>query len=214
MNFENALFTTAGANTLNTKDCLLRCAQVAKAMLYSRGYTKVEGNVYNFSEIESAMSNTTPILTGSCSNRCRDNTVIYFFSEVKIGVKLVRDLIEKVGPDANYMHIVLVSVQGGTSSRPVHKMDNIEFITYKQIVFNITNHILVPKHTFIDKEQASVIMDSFVAKPENFPVMLSTDPIAVFCNFQIGDLIQIERNSMGGVTEGGVTYRMVVGPNT
>lgn len=214
MNFETALLTTAGANTLSKKECLMRCANVARDMLYARGFTKVEGCTDNFADIESAIANTKPILKGSGSNRCRDNTVIYFFSEVKIGVKLVRELIDSIGTEAEYTHIVLVSAQGGTSSRPVHKMDNIEFLTYKQIVFNITKHILVPKHTFIDKEQANVIMDSFVAKANNFPDMLSTDPVAIFCNFQVGDLIQIEGNSMGGVTEGGIRYRMVIGPNT
>ena len=72
---------------------------------------------------------------------------------------------------------------------------------------------MVQPHTYIDKEQADVIINSFAAKPEQFPMMLSTDPMAVFCHFKIGDLIEINRSSLGGVTEGGVTYRLVVSPN-
>lgn len=213
MDFDTALFTTAGAGILNKRDTLLNCAQVAKEMLSARGYECIEGDVTSYSAIEYAMENTTPLLTGSFSNRCRSDSVIYFFNELKVGVKIVRDLLEKLGATPESVHLILVSVQGGTSSRPAHKMENVEFITYKQISYNITKHTLVQPHTYIDKEQADVIINSFAAKPEQFPMMLSTDPMAVFCHFKIGDLIEINRSSLGGVTEGGVTYRLVVSPN-
>ncbi|AEO97655.1 putative DNA-directed RNA polymerase subunit [Emiliania huxleyi virus 86] len=213
MDFDTALFTTAGAGILNKKDTLLNCARVAREMLSARGYGCIEGDVTSYSTIEYAMENTTPLLTGSFSNRCRPDSVIYFFNELKVGVKIVRDLLEKLGATPESVHLILVSVHGGTSSRPTHKMENVEFITYKQISYNITKHILVKPHTYIDKEQADVIINSFAAKPEHFPMMLSTDPMAVFCHYKIGDLIEIDRSSLGGVTEGGITYRLVVSPN-
>ncbi|AHA54190.1 putative DNA-directed RNA polymerase subunit [Emiliania huxleyi virus 18] len=213
MDFDTALFTTAGAGILNKKDTLLNCANVAKEMLTARGYECIKGDVTSYGAIEYSMENTTPLLTGSFSNRCRPDSVVYFFNELKVGVKIVRDLLEKLDATPESVHLILVSVQGSTSSRPAHKMDHVEFLTYKQMSFNITKHVLVPKHTYIDKEQADVIINSFTAKPENFPMMLSTDAMAVFCHFKIGDLIRIDRSSMGGVTEGGVTYRLVVSPN-
>ena len=128
MDFDTALFTTAGAGILNKRDTLLNCAQVAKEMLSARGYECIEGDVTSYSAIEYAMENTTPLLTGSFSNRCRSDSVIYFFNELKVGVKIVRDLLEKLGATPESVHLILVSVQGGTSSRPAHKMEMLNLL--------------------------------------------------------------------------------------
>ena len=214
MDFDGSLHSTAGANVLDKKTTLIRCATIAYEMLEARGFCKIEGDILTYESIENSMINHKPLLCGSCSSRGRNNSYLYFFSEVKLGVKIVRDLLDEIGPASDNMHLILVSTFGATSSKPMNKMDNVEFLTYKQLTFNVTKHQLVPKHTYMNKCQSEAILNYFSAQKRDFPVLLSSDPVATFCNFIVDDIVKINRPSMGGVTEGGITYRVVVNPNT
>ena len=211
MEFTTSLVATAGGGIISEDETLLKCSTIAFEMLSNRGYLTINPPPYNVSIIKSKMNSLTPVFTGTDSTRNRPDTHIYFTSELKIGVKLVREIMEQHENDNH--RIVLVSTQGCTSSKPMNQMINVEFVTYKQISNNIMKHILVPEHTYIDPNSAAEIFKSYSSKSDKFPVLLTTDPVALFCDFRIGDLIQIKKNSMGGNVEGGISYRVVTPSN-
>ena len=211
MDFTASLVATAGGGILTEDETLLKCSTVAFEMLSCRGYTTINPPPYHVSIIKSKMSSLTPLFTGTSSSRQRPDTHVYFTSELKIGVKLVREIMECHENDNH--RIVLVSTQGCTSSKPMNQMTNVEFVTYKQISNNIMKHVLVPEHIYIDSDSATTIFKSYTSTKEKFPVLLSTDPVALFCDFRIGDLIQIKKNSMGGNVTAGISYRVVTPSN-
>ncbi len=74
--------------------------------------------------------------------------------------------------------------------------------------FDILKHKYVPKHEILSKEEAEEIFKMFNAKPENFPFILSSDPIVKRLNAKPGDLIKITRISP--VAKEAIYYRIVV----
>lgn len=74
---------------------------------------------------------------------------------------------------------------------------NIQFFEFRELMFNITKHVLVPKHEVITDEQAiKQLVDQFhVKSAQQFPLMLKTDPIAKYYAIKPGTVVKITRLS-------------------
>lgn len=83
-----------------------------------------------------------------------------------------------------------------------------EFYEDRQMQFDPTSHVLVPKHTLVPRKEADE--KARLAGTNNYPAILSKDPISIFKGFVSGDLIQIERPSVGTLVTRKMIYRKVV----
>ncbi|MEM3382964.1 MAG: DNA-directed RNA polymerase subunit H [Nitrososphaerales archaeon] len=78
----------------------------------------------------------------------------------------------------------------------------------EELHIDITKHIFVPKHVILTPEEAKEVLKKYNAKPEQFPYILSTDPVIKEIGAKPGDLIKIIRRSE---TAGeAIYYRYVV----
>lgn len=75
----------------------------------------------------------------------------------------------------------------------------IEVFKEESLRYNITKHRLVPKHTQLSRSEATEFKKKYGTK---IFVLLKTDPIAQFYNFQKGDIIRVDRPD-------GVVFRIV-----
>ena len=76
--------------------------------------------------------------------------------------------------------------------------DKIQIFKFKNLVFNITKHSLVPKHEKVpEKEIKKLLLKLMISKLSQFPTLLTTDPICKYYNFKVNDLIKISRTSNG-----------------
>lgn len=76
----------------------------------------------------------------------------------------------------------------------------IELFTEDELQYNITEHILVPKHKALNKRECKDFKSTYGTK---FPVLLRSDPICRFYNFKKGSVIKVTRSN------GIVGYRIV-----
>lgn len=76
----------------------------------------------------------------------------------------------------------------------------IELFNYRDLQYNITKHILVPKHERLDLDEAEKFKKTYGIK---IPVIFKSDPVSKFYAYQRGDIIKITRS------DGYVTYRIV-----
>ncbi|MDI6855940.1 MAG: DNA-directed RNA polymerase subunit H [Candidatus Thermoplasmatota archaeon] len=78
----------------------------------------------------------------------------------------------------------------------------------KSAKFKVTDHVLVPAHILLSKEEAKKILKEYNAEFQQLPKILVTDPCAKILGAEPGDIIKVIRNSP---TAGkAIAYRGVV----
>jgi DNA-directed RNA polymerase subunit H len=77
-----------------------------------------------------------------------------------------------------------------------------------QTAFKVTDHILVPEHEILSKEESQKILKEYNVELYQLPKILVTDPCAKMLGAKPGNIIKITRKSK---TAGkAVAYRVVV----
>ncbi len=67
----------------------------------------------------------------------------------------------------------------------------------------VPDHLYVPKHEIISKEEAEEVLSMYNCTPTELPLIFVTDPAIVGLGVRPGDMIKITRNSP---TAGQSTY--------
>jgi DNA-directed RNA polymerase subunit H (RpoH/RPB5) len=83
-----------------------------------------------------------------------------------------------------------------------------EIFKIHELMINIVDHILVPKHIVLTEQEANIVLDAYCAKRKNIPLILSTDPIARYYNMKPNEIVKIIRAST--MTVEVPFYRIVV----
>ena len=68
----------------------------------------------------------------------------------------------------------------------------IETFFEKNLLYNITKHRLVPKHTELSIDESKIFIKKY---GKEFPVILKSDPVCKYYNFKKGSIIKITRNN-------------------
>lgn len=132
------------------------------------------------------------------------------YDEVRSIISSIRDKV----PKTTHIFILLT-----TGTRPeVSKLTvssssegQVEVFWYKQLLFNITKHILVPKHELLTESvKNDLIKNYYLETITQLPTILSTDPVAKWYGMLEGDVCRITReNPNVGTTH---IYRYVTVP--
>jgi len=148
-----------------------------------------------------------------------DTTII--FAMTKKTRKMIIDeikehnenIIEFVEKYNNKLNIMLV-FNNDTISAPfvqqLNKYDKLlqkkggtmQYFHTKQLLFNPTKHVLVPKHTRISKEESIELMEKYLIKGKlQMPFILHNDVIAKWLGLKQGDIVKIDRyNENSGIS--------------
>lgn len=126
--------------------------------------------------------------------------IVYYISKFKIAD--FRQFIE--GTDFD-MYIIIMEDKLTTNNlksihdfeKKIEKKHTIQFFELKELMFNITHHVLVPKHTVIrDENKIEEIVQKYNLKSKlHLPLLLKTDPISRYYDIKPGQLVEIERIS-------------------
>jgi DNA-directed RNA polymerase subunit H (RpoH/RPB5) len=74
---------------------------------------------------------------------------------------------------------------------------SVEIFNIRELLFNISKHILVPKHEIMKNEsEIDSLMDKYQIKSKSsLPIILKTDPMARYLDMNTGDIVKITRYS-------------------
>merc|ERR1712086_43174 len=138
---------------------------------------------------------------------------VFFEEEVKVGVMPIRKNLEKM-KEGNVQRAILV-VQQGLTPFAKQALQNtagskykVEQFLEKELLVNITEHILVPKHSLLTVMEKKALLEKYKLKETQLPRIQMKDPVARYFGLNRGDVVKIERPSE---TAGRyITYRLVV----
>lgn len=134
-----------------------------------------------------------------------ENIHTHILEETKIGIKLIKDIIDQAYKD-KVNHIIIVCPVDITSFAKQHINTNdikIEIFFYNELYFNITKHELVPKHELLSETEIYRLLEKFKVCKKNLPRILLNDPISRYYGACIGQIFKITR-------ENEIYYRLVI----
>jgi DNA-directed RNA polymerases I, II, and III subunit RPABC1 len=172
---------------------IARVYTICKEMMIQRGYTDVvTKNMNEHTEyLEAFDRNATEQEDDFTSTS--NKIAIIFSHHSKLGVKLIIPLL-KFMENNDYKRGIIIYINITSKSIKATSSSSIlvELFHHEELMFNITKHVLFPKHIKLSKEEST----EFKKKHGSlFPIIKSTDPVARFYFFQKGDIIKIVHKS-------------------
>ena len=135
-----------------------------------------------------------------------DKIVIFKNTVIKFNVDKLKEYISHLHT-MEKKHCIIIyidSITPPTKKLVRNSVDmEIEIFTEEEMQYNITKHILVPKHELLSPKDNKEFKKLYGLK---FPTLLITDPISRFYNYKRGDIIKINRKSERGSN---IMYRIV-----
>jgi len=77
--------------------------------------------------------------------------------------------------------------------RKLNKYINIQYFHLNELQYNLTKHVLVPKHIKLSKIEKESIIKKYEKNLDNFPILYINDPVSKYYCFKPNDLIEIKR---------------------
>ncbi len=125
-----------------------------------------------------------------------------------VGVALVRSLdkaMKKHGVD----QALLATLERYTpAAKAESKKKNIELLPTKYPIFNIFEHILVPKHELLSEKEAKEVLKQYNINKFQLPAIKAADPAAKAIGAKPGRIVKIYRESPTAGLH--IVYRVVV----
>jgi len=185
-------------------------------MMRDRGYEvdqkALEATIEQFrANCGSSFSPTS--LTKVYRNKNGDRILVCFDPIDRVDTKTLAMLTQKMH-DTNVTHMVLVARPGiltPIAARAIEKIKSsglvIDYFDYDEVIINVTEHELVPKHEILSDEEKGQVLQQYNVNDTQLPRIPRADPVCRYFGASPGQLIRITRDSQ---TAGKyVTYRLV-----
>lgn len=184
-------------------------------MFNTRGYT-IEENLWIESKEELKKLYYSKKLDIEIRNKGKQPIVVKWILNNKVKPNLIKETIdniknEYIEEDMSARSVLILKTKPNTNILKIIKEKEFkghEIIWLNNIVFNITQHFLVPKHIKMNEEEIKKLMvDLYITNKFNLPVMYRDDPMARYLDLTSGDVCKIIRYSP---TSGEyISYRVV-----
>lgn len=139
-------------------------------------------------------------------NNINNNSICVLFYDDKIGIELMKDIITNIMKKNELYHLILV-IREKLTSFAKKELNNIppnyqiEVFLQHNSLFNVTEHVKVPKHELIiNKLTIKHILDIY---GKNLPKISKSDTLSRYYNAKIGQIFKIYRHNT-------IYYRQVI----
>ena len=178
-----------------------RILETAAEMLNDRGFTTTA----SVADMKHNLALGVPTRFTKAQDSGGGTCLLFFDREERTGVKTVRTLMEQHADT----HLVIIAIDGATpfTKREMSNVRHVSFFQAKELMHNITKNSLVPKHEAVPAEDVPHIKEKFCVLDEQWPAILSTDPVARWFAWPLGTIVRIHRTGLTQDTH--VFYRKV-----
>jgi len=143
-----------------------------------------------------------------------DTVMVYFFIfNVKIPQLFMEYILQKYR-ESDATHLIVIFNEKETQKiRNINMLEGSEIFYMHELTFNVTKHVLVPKHTKIEDDERYNVITQYATNSKGetdmslIPGIGSSDPVVKYYNFKADDIIRIDRPRKDGYTD--IYYRAV-----
>jgi DNA-directed RNA polymerase I, II, and III subunit RPABC1 len=183
------------------KKNLFKVRQTLLEMIQDRGYDISENQKITLEEFIILYNNKNlDIFINDEENNKK--IYIHFHNEVKNFSKsdlksLTQKIIEQYEDQDINLILLLREKENSAVSKELSKeaYKNVEIFLKKNMIFNITHHVLVPKHTLLTKEEESELLEKYNTTRGKLPKLSKSDPIAKYYGMKSDQICKILRKS-------------------
>ena len=180
-----------------------RVYENVKKMLYNRGY-EVSNDDINVDEV-SRDELTILAKTRNDFKIKQDDIYVFFPEEDKVGVDTVRKYkdIMKENNVKRAIIVIIMKITPFAKSEIISSTEfNIEIFTENELLINLVDHKLVPKHELLSIEEKNELLKKYSCKETQLPRISAEDPVAKYYGLKKKDVVKITRISeTAGLTE-------------
>ena len=204
---------------MSTGERVYRVRRTVLQMLRDRGYMVDQADVDQTEEDFFEKHTNNPqrdMLTIMVQKRDDPTDMIFVFWPIdpKVGVKPIKRYMERMNEE-DVKRAILVVQQNLTAfaRQALSEIQSAEGLTIEQfqeseLLVNITEHVLVPQHMVLTKEEKTILLQRYKMKEAQLPRIQLSDPVSRYYGLTRGQVVKIIRPSE---TAGKyVTYRVVV----
>lgn len=190
-----------------------RIYQTVNKLLYNRGYHNED---MTFDEFKTKKNYTIYSETREDYPIKRGAIYVFFALDQgpKLGVKPIRTYKTEMN-EKNCLRAIIITKEGITPFAKseileIKQNENIQIdvFTESELLFDITEHVLVPKHELLTAEEKENLLVSLKIKEHQLPKILHTDPVAKYYGFEKTNVVKITRISETAGTY--LNYRIVI----
>ena len=107
-----------------------------------------------------------------------------------------------------YKFIIVQDITAKTEETINSYDTQVEIFKFNKLQSDITEHVLVPLHEVLIKDDGENVLESYRARKRDMPLIRSNEDIAKYYNMKPGEIIKIYRPSP--ITCESVSYRLVI----
>ena len=139
----------------------------------------------------------------------QDKKIVIKFYKFKLNtIKNDKEIETLINTYSKYHKILIVSDLTIKANKQILDIQNFEVFKINEVIRDIAQHHLVPKHLLLSKEQTEQVIDEYKLKKKDMGRIYIDDPMVKYLYAKKDDIIQIIRPS---IYSGYSTYyRLVV----
>ncbi|KAM7275129.1 hypothetical protein ACFE04_016995 [Oxalis oulophora] len=183
---------------------LCRVRKTLMQMLRDRGFL-VQDSELNFTKEQfiekfgENMKREDQIINKSKPNDESDQIYVFFPDREKVGVSDIKGYINRLRSEKVFKAIVVIQKQMSPFARSsiseVSSVIHLEVFQESELLVNIKDHVLVPKHQVLTTEEKKALLEKYTVKETQLPRIQVTDPVARYYGLKRGEVVKILRPS-------------------
>ena len=183
------------------KKNLYKVRETILEMINDRGYLVHESENITFEEfvLKYNNKNIDIFINDEIKNK---KIYIHFHNDIKNFSKgdlksITQKVISEFSDEDINLILLLREKENSAVSKELMKeaYKNVEVFLKKNMLFNITHHVLVPKHILLSKEEEKDLLEKYNTNKGKLPKISKVDPIAKYYGMKSDQICKIIRKS-------------------